>query len=662
MTHTLEEISSKYKNTKRKISNEKFLRLLMDYFEYYSLKISESREFENLDVSLGVEFEKKFVDTIQKIFPVSSQINNYDLLDKKMRSLKTITLSVIYIIFQVDYDISDKILPQKKFCSVVNIHKVMLSAYCSYMIKKHVVLDELEYYRKVIKYYDEFISVLDEKYSLSLTKKYKTVELKGKITSLLDYFTRNKIEVPNDVCEKLSIPLRKACSILRICGLDITTLFKELIYKLFSPQNIALTLIYFFKDDPEILEKKNLNINEISKAVKVTKYAVYSLYSIFQFSVQKKKKKRLPQRRNYSREEFIEDMKSELKRSYNLGLEIIYRIYTLTNLTPSDFAKKLCVYKGEKGGKTMIKFLKKHAISSSTLKRIGNNLKEMEKEEIVSKSDLDKVIALIERILSITPISLKHGAVVYNFQLNRKNLERVKDVILREKLRAHLNSVIEGNYPQRLFEDKSIPSGSTLYFKGNPQEILPMRTIKEKLLKNLLENKKATRHLDGLFYQFCARANKVYMEHKSKFGTNPGHDPILSALISNRNIIGIEVPVWKIGITNHTGHIDLLAVIGNTLVIADYKPTENEVLRSVPQILAYAYMLKQRLGLKGFKNVVCVGFTKDIAWSFNPSILETEVLDFINYANFSRKTPLYSKKNREKVALNLFHAIKNVIL
>ena len=662
MAHTLEEISKKYESAFRIISNRKFLRLLLDYFEHYSIKINESREFQDLGVSLGVEFESKFVDTIQRIFSLYSPVNHYDLLAKENRSLKLIALSVVSIVLEVDYDLSYKALPTTTFCSVVQVNRNKLSGYRSYLIRNYMDFDELEYYGKVIDYYDKFISVLDEKYDLSLTKKYKTIELKGKIQSLFDYLIRNKIDVPEDVCEKLTVTLREACSILRTNGLDITTLFKELKYKLFTPQNVALMFIYFFKDDPEILERKNININHLSKAVNTSKYALYSLYTMFQFTVQKKKNKGLSHRRFYSREMFIEDMKKELKRSYNLGLEIIYNIYPLTNLAPNAFVKKICVHKGVKGGRTLIRHLKKYAVSSPTLKRIGTNLKEMEKEGIFSKSDLDKTIELLESITSFTHVSLKHGAIVYNFQMNRRNLDDVKDTLLREKLTTYLNNITEGNYPERLFDDRNVPSGSLLYFKGNPQEILPMRTIQERLIKNLLENKKATRHRDGLFYQFCETANKVYTEHKSKFGTNPGHDPVLSALVSNNNVIGIEVPVWKIGAINCTGHIDLLAVIGNTLIIADYKPTEKEILRSIPQILAYAYMIKQRLGLKGFKNVVCVGFTKDIAWSFKPSILEAEVLDFVNNANLTRKSPLYSKKNKGKVASNLFHAIKNLIL
>ena len=662
MARTLEEISRKYKSAFRKISNREFLRLLLDYFEHYSLKINDSPEFQDSGVSISVEFKGKFLDTLQKIFPSSSPVNNYDLLDKKKRTLKMITLSVIYIILEVDYDLFDKNLPRKTFCSLLDVNKNKLCEYRSYLIKNYFDLNEVEYYGKVFEYYDKFISVLDEEYDLSLTKKYKTIELKGKIKSLFDYLIRNKIEVPEEVYEKLTPNLREVCSILRTNGLDIKTLFKELKYMVFTPQNVALTLIYFFKDEPEILDKKNFDVNKLPKVVKTSRYALYSLYSIFQFTVKKKKNRGLSHRRYYSREMFLEDAKKELKRSYNLGLELIYKIYTLTNLAPNIFAKKIGVYKGITGGRTLIRLLKKYTVSSSTLERIKKNLKEMEKEGFVSKSDLDKAIAILERVISIIPVSLKHGALVFNFKMNRRNLDDVKDVILKEKLTAYLNDVIEGNYPKRLFDDKNVPSGSMLYFKGNPQEKLPMRTIRENLIKNLLENKKATRHRAGLFYQFCETASRVYMEYNNKFGINPKHDPVLSALISNKNIIGIEVPVWKIGVINYTGHIDLLAVFDNTLVIADYKPTEAEVLRSIPQILAYAYMLKERLGLKGFKNVLCVGFTKDIAWSFNPSILEAEVIDFINYANQTRKSPLYSKKNKGKAITELLNAVKNLIL
>jgi len=658
MARMLEEISRKYKYAFRKISNGEFLHLLLEYFEYYSLKINESREFQDLGVSIGVEFKDKFLDTLQKIFPSGSTVNNYDLLDKKKRTFNIITLSVIYIILEVDYDLFDKYLQRKTFCSVVNVNRNKLCEYRSYLIKNYIDLDEVEYYGKVFEYYDKFISVLDEEYDLSLTKKYKTIELKGKIKSLFNYLISNKIEVPEGVYEKLTLNLREACSILRTNGFDIKTLFKELKYKFFTPQKVALTLIYFFKDEPEILDKKNFDVNKLPKVVKTSRYALYSLYKIFQFTVQKKKNKGLSHRRSYSREMFLEDAKKELKRSYNLSLELIYKIYTLTNLAPNVFAKKIGAYKGITGGRTLIRLLKKYMVSSSSLERIRRNLKEMEKEGFVSKSDLDKAVAILERVISITPVSLKHGALVFNFKMNRRNLGDVKDVILKEKLTVYLNDVIEGNYPKRLFDDINIPSGSMLYFKGNPQEKLLMRTIRENLIKNLLENKKATRHRAGSFYQFCETASRVYMEYNNKFGTNPKHDPVLSALISNKNVIGIEVPVWKIGAINYTGHIDLLAVLGDTLVIADYKPTEDEVLRSIPQILAYAYMIKERLGLKNFKNVLCVGFTKDVAWSFNPSILEAEVLDFINHMNLSRKSPLYSKKNKGKAITELLTAVQ----
>lgn len=135
------------------------------------------------------------------------------------------------------------------------------------------------------------------------------------------------------------------------------------------------------------------------------------------------------------------------------------------------------------------------------------------------------------------------------------------------------------------------------------------------------------KHNSGLFFQFSEITKYLYQEYSNKFGTSPNHYPILSSLIKNENIIGIEVPVWKklSNDTYFTGHIDLLAISNDTLIVADYKPTENEIFKSIPQICAYAYMIKQRLGFHIFTKILCVGFSKYVAWSFDPNILEKEI-------------------------------------
>ena len=76
----------------------------------------------------------------------------------------------------------------------------------------------------------------------------------------------------------------------------------------------------------------------------------------------------------------------------------------------------------------------------------------------------------------------------------------------------------------------------------------------------------------------------------------------------------------------------------------------NTILRSLPKINAYAYLLKKRLVLENFKYILRVWFSKDICYSFRPDVLENKVLDFINEINLKRETPLYSKKQKRNLA------------
>jgi len=104
------------------------------------------------------------------------------------------------------------------------------------------------------------------------------------------------------------------------------------------------------------------------------------------------------------------------------------------------------------------------------------------------------------------------------------------------------------------------------------------------------------------------------------------------------NPIATEIPVWKkyFRIKEFiTGHIDFLFVIDNYLIIADLKPRgKQEILKSIPQLLAYAFMLKERLrelneDKKLTFRILCLGFSKDEAWIFNPDDVKKEIVYFM---------------------------------
>ena len=80
-------------------------------------------------------------------------------------------------------------------------------------------------------------------------------------------------------------------------------------------------------------------------------------------------------------------------------------------------------------------------------------------------------------------------------------------------------------------------------------------------------------------YYLCRHARNVFNHYKvNKIGKHPDHPPILNYILSEeKKVLAIEIPVWKesnsIRNTEYfIGHIDLLLIESNTLVIADYKP------------------------------------------------------------------------------------------
>jgi len=72
-------------------------------------------------------------------------------------------------------------------------------------------------------------------------------------------------------------------------------------------------------------------------------------------------------------------------------------------------------------------------------------------------------------------------------------------------------------------------------------------------------------------------------------------------------------------------------------------------------------MFKQRLGLKDFENILCVIFNKDVAYSFNPEILENEILQFVKNEDYRRKISLKCKKMKNGVEAGLQETIEELI-
>lgn len=139
-----------------------------------------------------------------------------------------------------------------------------------------------------------------------------------------------------------------------------------------------------------------------------------------------------------------------------------------------------------------------------------------------------------------------------------------------------------------------------------------------------------------------------------KIGKIPGHNPILNNILMNcQNAIGIEIPIWKPIKNSHLyyiGHIDLLLHQRGKLIIADYKLNEEKIFKALPQLTVYAIMLKNRLETLGVifeNNILCVGFSKDIFYTFNSEILYQKILQFVKIINSKRNNPAQQKSPKK---------------
>jgi hypothetical protein len=131
-------------------------------------------------------------------------------------------------------------------------------------------------------------------------------------------------------------------------------------------------------------------------------------------------------------------------------------------------------------------------------------------------------------------------------------------------------------------------------------------------------------------------ARQVYKTYKkNKISKKPGHDPVLKhILIKDKNAIAIEVPIWKkFGTQFITGHIDLVQVEQKKFKIVDYKP-EGYFLKSLPQVSMYGILFKSIFNID---KLTCVSFNKNKAWEYDPSILLTDIRNFLKNQGISQK-------------------------
>jgi len=601
----------------------------------YNITRSEGLSFENLNILFqGVVnyFKKVNIDlTNEDLKEIRILLKNWNLNvnELKVKGLKYL-LSAIFYIYIMFY--KDQKIYQKEYVKIIcdltpfSLNYSRFSISFSELFKKYFTLDIDKYKQKTVDYLMEYVNELDA-----------TKEILETSLELFEHALNKKLKKPFT-----SINLTTQITELKILHID-----NEGEVHYIFPQEMAIILLYYSLKQFEIFDflasrsKFKEFLGELH-SVRKSKIKFKTLIETNRvYPLLKDKLGRL-KRQWFTKENFIKELTETLKDEYHSDTNLLLKLYILSiksnpDLSPQIFIQLLGIYGGKLGivyrdivvnRKAMIHPKVFENISSY----IETNIPEVEKND--AREFLTNFIK--KRREEWNNYDKK-----YKFQWNEPNTFSIKNNDLSKLLRSYLTSISLGQFPLSLFLDVSTDRASSLKLIAKKPHQIKTQNIYNffhqgnKLVYKFPHNMEATKLLNLV--------KKIYT--KSTFISSKAHRILQDDMIKldygrigKINPIATEIPVWKKYYKFNefiTGHIDFLFVIDDYLIIADLKPHgKSEILKSIPQLLAYAFMLKERLReLNEDKTlsfrILCLGFSKDEAWIFNPDDVKKEILYFM---------------------------------
>ncbi len=344
----------------------------------------------------------------------------------------------------------------------------------------------------------------------------------------------------------------------------------------------------------------------------------------------------------YSKNSFKKRLTAELKRFYHLETDFLLKLYTMTDLSPFEFGNKLNIHSG-RGVTSVLQIVDNK--SKFTEPRTFYNIKKFILKNLTPE-DQKKSLFWLNNLRNLRYKDFRHGSITYSFKWVMKRHSTLKN----SSLYRVLFKLWKGIYPREIFTDPKNTRASNLKFHGIAEE--PMKTTRiEHYFSEFLDFHDSNHYL-------CQHVRSVFNHYKiNRIGKYPDHPPILNYILSEeKKALAIEIPVWK-EITASAnseffiGHIDLLLVESDTLVIADYKPKLRKIYKSLPQITVYALFLRDRLkdySKNSSVKIKCVGFTRDQAIEWNPDKIVPKIIEFVEKENKLRKSNLLTASRKNK--------------
>ncbi len=597
-----------------RLTEDEYLALTNKYIDKY-INYLNSRNLYEINFSEG-DYEKisdSLWDIIDSIEGADKFQNFFADLKKKKPKILAAVMCFIFLKYEKNIKLSktdflDLLLENENF----NIPRTNFTEVLHQIMLEYFVLDQDKYQQKVENYLTQYINILESYLSSDL--RIDINDSIEKAMAIFDYAIVNDFPI-----------------------LDINK-NNEIDY--YFPQNFAFSLLYY-------TFKKMKGLENMATPMKLEQ----CFGSEFDFThVNDRSGNRLYdyiadylgryKGQIYSRETFIKMMRKSLKEFYHIETQFLLELYQSLDMEPKEFGDKLYIH-NTPGTSGVLRVIRNKTSFSDP--NTFENIREFIRANHIEYYKR-YFIDWINNIQELKRRDFKHQSVTYPFRWKEECLNIINNNQLKLGLYNFLNDLWRENFPRDIFMSNDNPRASMLKFYGSYDEHLKFEYI-EDFFKDELKA------YDSSFF-LCKYVQKVFEHYKkNRIGKKPDHPPILTYIITNdNNTIAIESPVWK-PIENSSlfniGHIDIILFINGFLIIADYKQDENEIYRSLPQLTAYGILLKDRLedyGVHINNSLLCIGFSKDMAYSFNPEDLYPKLLEFVKITNSNRNSYLLSRK------------------
>lgn len=628
------------------------------------LKDLTKTNFFNLKNCNRIDIRRKCLKYLNYIYETYSKEGEtiYKRIPCRYKDSKYISSCILFYVLEIHYEMDCSKISHRKYREIFRdtLHNSTFHTMLKFVRETIFEIDTHVYKENVIKYSKMYIEILKDYYHLEIS----IDENLTKIKNSLNFLTANEI-----VCRETSITREsqrkeKLKFILEENGLNIGVIFKNGFYQYFLPRYVALIIVYI-ELVREIDEKKlkPSSLETICNHFALSKYKALVLKDYLLNTLAKCSENLLP-RFMYTNDRFKNKLNSLWNHTNRIEIKMVIRLFDILGINHKEFIEQVISFNSIRDTGSVISRLRESDFSYLHYKAIQTNIKKLLKSGDITNKQYKNSKHLIEKVLrgklklynltenrNVRGKPLKHDSILYRFKFIKGNVYRIKDTVIRKKIREHLKRVMHNKYPLELFNNKGIRC-SDFYIEGTRKERINTNIIKAHLINPLIKQKKIF-YEEGIMEELHRITKKVIKKYNTTH-----HEPVLTHLLMEMkqlNILSMETPVWYKKIT---GHIDLLGELNDRLVIIEYKPKEAELYKGLIQACIYAFVMSKLLKID-MEKIKCLIFTPKIALSFESTILY-DIIEFIQIQNSKRERRLTLRNNKPyDIEIELLKLINN---